>query len=79
MLAYRKGGVPRESLYPIEGTQGSLQIYVQRSFPNDTTPERGFEGCELIPNLPNRLVADLIWPKIYANKGATPKVDFGEV
>ena len=35
---------------------------------NKAIPERGFEDAEFIPGLPNRLVADLIWPKVCKNK-----------
>jgi hypothetical protein len=31
---------------------------------NEAIPERGFEDAEFISNLPNRLVVELIWPKI---------------
>jgi hypothetical protein len=45
----------------------------------DTIPECGFEGAELIPNLSNQLVADLIWPKIYTEKGNGHKIQYEEV
>ena len=31
---------------------------------NEAIPERGFEGVEFIPNLPNQMVVELIWPRI---------------
>jgi hypothetical protein len=35
---------------------------------NEAIPERGFEDAEFIPNLPNRLVVELIWQKIIKGK-----------
>ena len=40
---------------------------------NEAIPERGFEDAEFIPNLPNRLVVELIWPKIIKDKDKNSK------
>jgi hypothetical protein len=45
--------------------RGTLDWAVRPKPLNEAIPERGFEDSEFIPNLPNRLVVEFIWPKIF--------------
>jgi hypothetical protein len=65
MATKRKAVVPPR-LYERGGDRGEREE--GRLTPlNEVIPERGFQDAEFIPNLPNQLVLELIWPKICKN------------
>ena len=61
-------GTKRKAILPLrlyeQGSRGDEWLEGRLTPLNEAIPERGFEDAEFIPNLPNRLVVELIWPKI---------------
>jgi hypothetical protein len=67
MATKRKAAFPAR-LYERGWTGGDPDEALTLKPLNEAIPERGFQDAEFIPGLPNRLVADLIWPKICKNQ-----------
>jgi hypothetical protein len=64
MAPKRKGAFPATRLYDKEWGLGEPHWAAGPKPLNEAIPERGFEDAEFLPNLPNQLFVEYIWPKI---------------
>jgi hypothetical protein len=59
--------------------RGTLDWAVRPKPLNEAIPERRFEDSKFIPNLPNRLVLEFIWPKNFKEEKRNSQSRFQQV
>jgi hypothetical protein len=75
-MATKRKGVFPERLYKRGWTGGSPDEGRRLKRLTEAIPTRRFEDAEFIPNLPNIVVSELIWPKICKPNEEDPKGHF---